>query len=568
VAVLGLLLAGVVPPALVGALGALLLGLPRRLREAERTTFFLAGLVLAAVAELAAAWFTRPLPYTKLLPAQGNAAVFAGLALVLMVGSAWAWSRLGRRGRNLGLLALAVAGVIVLWLGREAPKDPPTGPNVLLVTLDGARADRFVDPRVDTTATNRVGAEGARFARAYAQVPYTGPSYAALLTGTTPWDDGVWLDGVPLPDDRPSLAEVLYEGGWDTGAFLGSERLARGLGLDRGFRVYDDDLEWLVGGRSLPLLRLFDLWRTGPRHWPEERRAGDVVDRAIVWMRTRPVPWFAWVQLGDARPPFDPPPPYDTRYTPAGGPGDGAALPAGVPAWLVARESSVTSADWMRGRYDGAVASADQQVARLLDFLDESEHTDDTLVVITAPHGLTLGEDGSWFRHDDVSEAVTHVPLVVRWPKHVSPGTVVDDPVELSDVAPSIAAWLGAHLPASWTGRPLVEAVQAGRAPRSLARSVAFVPGHPPGEPHRLAAVRNRRDALVHDDAPGAEDPFSGAPGDREAPDADEQGLLGELMSERARDLLRGWDPKQVTAPDLPPGTSQWLGAQGAKLEP
>src|ERR1039457_4447028 len=128
------------------------------------------------------------------------------------------------------------------------PSAKPQPVNVILVPLDTTRADRMgflgsqrgLTPNLDALARHSVV-----FTRAYAQVPLTTPSHAALLTGTYPQFNHVEDLGSPLGPEFPYLPDLLHQHDYHTAAFVGSivlDPVAKGApGFDRGFDVYDAD---------------------------------------------------------------------------------------------------------------------------------------------------------------------------------------------------------------------------------------------------------------------------------------------------------------------------------------
>src|SRR5260370_22524892 len=98
-------------------------------------------------------------------------------------------------------------------------------PNIVLITLDTTRADRMgflgsqrgLTPNLDVLAK-----QGVVFTRAYAQVPLTTPSHAALLTGTYPHFIHISYLGAPLTPDVPYLPDLLHQHDYHTAAFLGA----------------------------------------------------------------------------------------------------------------------------------------------------------------------------------------------------------------------------------------------------------------------------------------------------------------------------------------------------------
>lgn len=140
---------------------------------------------------------------------------------------------------------LAVAGAAFTgWrFARESP--PHQGP-VVLITVDALRADRlpaYGGPAGATPNIDRLAAGGIVFERAYTHSPQMLPAHAALLSGRLPFDIGVRDDGgFALKDDARTLAALLRNRGFNTGAAVSSFLLRRSTGLAQGFSFYDADI--------------------------------------------------------------------------------------------------------------------------------------------------------------------------------------------------------------------------------------------------------------------------------------------------------------------------------------
>lgn len=443
VAVAALVGSGAISGALVGTLGGGLVGAALGRRGPGRTAAALVGAGwTGAVIVALAAWMPPPgSPSAEGPPFLHILGVLLGLVVavggpVLLYG--------GLKGRAaLGALLVGI-GVGAVSLGRPPTpaiqRSGPERPNVLLVTIDGARADRFGDVRVETPAFDRLVSEGARFRTAVAPAAASRSSHGALLTGVPSWarDDG------RLPEEAITLAERFQEAGYATAAFVSSREVGRSSSLDQGFTVYQDDFATVLGiGHVLPG-RLWALVTGSLPGAAEERRSDRTIDRAIRWLGATPGAWFAWVHLADPLPPFAPPPPWDERYyqgqdprDPGGAPLRGLTLPAAV----LASEVGITDLDYLVARYDGEVGWADAQADRLLDWLDGAGRATTTLVVLAGSHGMALGEEGEWFTGDGPGVAV--VPLAMRLPGRVPAGESVAPPVELGDVGPTILDYSG-----------------------------------------------------------------------------------------------------------------------------
>ncbi|HEV3455375.1 MAG TPA: sulfatase-like hydrolase/transferase [Thermoanaerobaculia bacterium] len=301
----------------------------------------------------------------------------------------------------------------------EAPRG--SGANLLLVTLDTVRADHlgcYGDAAAETPALDRLAAEGVRFAHASTAAPLTLPSHTTLLTGLLPPHHGTHNNGVRgLSGSTPTLATLLAGAGYRTAAFVAAFVLDHRFGLERGFEVYDDEIE-----------------RPANASWLlEAERPGDqVVDRALAWLeREDPRPFFLWVHLYDAHAPYNPPSPYRERHP-------------GRP-------------------YDGAIAFADAQVGRLLAALERRGLAAGTVVAVVADHGESLGEHGELTHGLLLYEPALAVPLLLRAPG-LAPRSVAT-PVSTVDLAPTLAGLLRRRWTRDLDGRDLSAALLAGQEP-------------------------------------------------------------------------------------------------------
>ena len=143
------------------------------------------------------------------------------------------------------LFTLAVAGAAFTgWrFARESP--PHQGP-IVLISVDGFRADRLATYGARpgaTPAIDALAADGIVFERAYTHSPQTLPSHAALLSGQLPFDNGVRDEGgYALKDQARTIAELLRNRGFNTGGAVSSYLLRRATGIAQGFSFYDAEI--------------------------------------------------------------------------------------------------------------------------------------------------------------------------------------------------------------------------------------------------------------------------------------------------------------------------------------
>ena len=297
----------------------------------------------------------------------------------------------------------------------------PKPPDIVLVSLDTTRAD-VVDPET-TPNLWALAARGARFTAAFAHAPTTLSSHASVFTGEDPHGHAVARNGYALGAAHPVIAERLTAGGYTTLGVIGASALARPMGVDRGFGVWDEKLDH----------------RHEKRH---EARAAEVTDRARAALRKRPrgAPAFLFVHYYDAHAPYQAPAPYTTKWSDPAytGPFDGSRR-AMVALADDTRAGTLDPADIaeVRARYRGEVSYIDAELGRLLATLD------DPYVVVFGDHGEALGDvpDRPWGHGPDVDPPATRVPLLVAGPG--VPAVVIDTPVALSDVGPTVLGLAG-----------------------------------------------------------------------------------------------------------------------------
>jgi choline-sulfatase len=296
---------------------------------------------------------------------------------------------------------------VLLVAASSVPVSPaagPSAPNIVLVTIDTLRADHvgaYGRVGVHTTTIDRLAREGVLVEEAVVAVPQTRPSHATILTGLLPYEHGLRDNySPPLASGTPTLASVLRGSGWETAAFIGAYPVSRPSGLDHGFGAYDDPFS---GPES-------------PGDGRTERRAAEVVDQALVWLRKpRTRPFFAWVHLFDPHAPYDPPAPWKQRFS--------------------------------KSPYDGEVAYADAELGRLVAWLDSSGLRGRTLLVVTSDHGEGLGDHGEEEHMVFVYDSTLHVPLVVSWPGTLPAGARVSGQFRSVDLLATLLDLSGVKAP-------------------------------------------------------------------------------------------------------------------------
>lgn len=415
-----------------------------------------------------------------------------------------------------------------------APPPAPRPPDVLLVVLDTVRADAlsaYGNPRPTSPQLQAVADAGVRFVDATSEGSWTWPSHATLFTGLPPWEHGAHLappsaGGVQVgPDpfharalraDVPTLAEAFAGAGYRTESISGNRLIAPDFGLTRGFEratTPGDDAAVVAAAKAAlaqpddrPLLLFVNLYGA---HAPFDVQP-------VSWLRDHPLlqpggqpPWLAPYLTRDRRR-------LNFLLQPAG------AERIGVFAYMRG-ELALPDAGLalLRDIYEGEVSAVDYQLHLLLQAW-QSARGGRQIVAVTSDHGELLGERQAMEHGRFVYPELVRVPLVISAPGRLPAGQVVDTPVQLSQVAPTLlelagiqdadslvdvaaggpgpatiraAAWRD-HF---WAAQVGPRADQGWRLCRVAGEAVIY------GETEGLEFYRTGDDPLMHHDLAGAE---------------------------------------------------------------
>jgi arylsulfatase A-like enzyme len=113
---------------------------------------------------------------------------------------------------------------------------------------------------------------------------------------------------------------------------------------------------------------------------------------------------------------------------------------------------------WYMQDYLACVASVDENVGRVLDYLDKNGLTKNTLVIYTGDQGMYLGENG-WFDKRWMYDVSMQAPMLMRWPGHIKPNSVNSNMTQTIDYAPTILDAAGIKVPDFMQGLSLVPTI-------------------------------------------------------------------------------------------------------------
>lgn len=329
--------------------------------------------------------------------------------------------------------------------------------NVVLIVADELQAEAlsaYGPSRIDTPGIDRLARTGMTFDSAYCNAPVCTPSRYSMLTGRYPWSMRTYHNQSPVPSRFQSMAGLLAGRGADAVAigkmhFKGDDQMwgysSRPYGDFGGLSHQPDPIP------TAPLLSY--VADAGPADIGEADMH-DVIVGALgddyLRARSHSRPFFLHLSFNFPHYPLRPPKRLFDKYHPLRGdlPRIGDA-PEREHPWMKERrgvyrrllgEGSFSGEQIRRARaaYYACVELVDEQVSRLLEVLDATGLSDNTLVIFTADHGEMLGEHGTWEKNCFYEQSV-RVPLIVRLPRAVRPAAGrVPDMVELVDLFPTV----------------------------------------------------------------------------------------------------------------------------------
>jgi arylsulfatase len=361
----------------------------------------------------------------------------------------------------------------------------PQQPNILLIITDQQRGDCLSSaghPVLLTPNMDAIGGAGARFSRAYVTCPSCIAARRSILSGQFPRTHGMvgYADGVEW-NAPPTLPGVLRDAGYHTmmvGRSMHQHPVRKRYGYDQmitachmGGTDYD---EWLQAHAPLNTAGYYDGgllhndWTAKPFHLPETlHHTNWTVDMALEMLRKRDpsCPFFLTVSFLAPHPPLQPPAHYFERYLRTGVPtpviGDWARPPAqdNLPVDAGCIDLSPEAFLSMRAGYYGLINHIDDQLRRLLGHFQRMGwgEYDNTVILFVSDHGEMLG-DHYRFRKSLPYEASTHVPFLLQAPGRygLDAGRVVDAPVCLEDIMPTLLDLAGVDIPDTVEGRSLL----------------------------------------------------------------------------------------------------------------
>lgn len=376
-------------------------------------------------------------------------------------------------------------------LGKKAKGVGEAGTNIILVVVDTERADylgAYGEPMATSPFIDALAQKGVLFTRMFSSAPWTVPAMNSLITGLYPSEHGVVSGGVlvtggkrrvagqpPLAEEAVTLADVLQENGYSTFGINTNYHLNAQYGFNQGFdRFVGDDFLFLPYPNMMvsalsseienaakhfvwvhyfdphfpyrPVPRWFSEWNTtGYRSWADFSR--DLV-----------VDYFRKDQKMDKDDPIAPE--YMNFLYKVLAPVSGSQAAINYALEYLGTKEDSDYVSFIKATYKSEIRYVDDAIEEAFAKMGVD---DESLVVFTSDHGEEMFDHGGFGHRHTLYQELLHVPLIIRLPGNKHAGKVIDAPVSIVDIMPTILDLVGLPIPGGLSGTSLAPLLEGGR---------------------------------------------------------------------------------------------------------
>ena len=356
-------------------------------------------------------------------------------------------------------------------------------PNIVIISLDAVRAQNvsfYGYSRNTTPFLSSMEGELAAYENAISSTYWTMPSVASLFTGMYTSGHGLVVDGDKLSPSLQTLPKILRQHGYRCGAFVRNVYVSEYSGLDRDFDDFYstfvlDSLKKIastISKRGVSRLQapginqLCDQMSSDGNRFKKyianmAARSIDMlfdtgsrkfVDNFSGWIKkSRPKPFFAYFHFLETHSPYRAPLKFAFEFLSIRDSIKKVSINHNHLKFLLG-ECDMTSEDFriLVSCYDNSIRYVDHLIGKIVKLLQMHKVYDETLIMVLADHGDNIGDHGLMFHYFCLYDTLIKIPLLVKFPAHISLTGRISRVVQNVDIFPTILSLLGIKDTAVW----------------------------------------------------------------------------------------------------------------------
>jgi len=348
-------------------------------------------------------------------------------------------------------------------------KDKSNYFNVIMISLDAVRSDHlgcYGYERKTSPTIDRMAAEGVLFENAFANSSHTRESVPSIFSSTYPSTHNIIYDMKKIPKELIMFPSLFKFNGYRTAFFTTLVVLSSIYGYDRDI---DDFYEPhkninaiqrtilahyaslkipLIGYLNSQILEFtYSFFRT--KYSLESNEPDYAIQNVISWIEVnRKKPFFLYLHLRGGHTPYDPPEEYKRLFDP-----DFPEKPLRNPPpfsfsmFPFIKETPLSNPELKNliAQYDAKIFYHDKHLRTLLDYLEKTKLTENTIVILTADHGEEFYDHFGWAHGYSVFDELIHIPLIIYCPGLITKGKRIKELISHVDIFPTICSLCGIY---------------------------------------------------------------------------------------------------------------------------
>ncbi len=371
--------------------------------------------------------------------------------------------------------------------------------NIIIIMTDQQRADlsaREGYPLDTTPAMDRLARSGTWFNKAYTTMPLCVPARTSLITGRYPSVNGVKANpNISTAVFKKDLFQVAKDAGYKRALIGKNHTYVTSDDVDYMFDVehmgyWGDDLSDERRKFNDYLCSTKFSWNLEPTPFPVEMQNPHlIVDKAMDWIgeRNADEPFIAEVSFPEPHNPYQCPEPYYSMFPvedlpPLESSAEDAVL-KGMP-YVKRRELQLNKKPnqdnelpKVRSIYHGMLRMIDDQVGRLIEWLEETGMMENSIIIYLSDHGEQMGEYGLYEKNTGLSETLAHIPMSFAGAGINASDAPHSAHVSLADIMPTCCEIMGQKIPLGVQGRSLLPLLTGDDYPKEEFSSISVEQG-------------------------------------------------------------------------------------------